>query len=312
LIDALGGAHLWADRFDGLIENVFELQDKVASAVVGAIEPRLRGAEIERARLKPTESLGAYDLYLQALSHIHKGTSESVSAAIELCKSAIKADPTYANAAGLAAWSRLVQRWQGWVLPGGPEDAEGVQLAKVALEFGRDDPDALWMAAHVIAALGADHKAALAALDRALSLNPNSAHAWGAKGLVESYHGNADVAIECSMIAMRLSPLDQFGYNFKIAVTLAHLGAGRYEEALRWVEQTLHSQPRFHAAYRIRLAIAGLLGRTEEAIEWLAQLLEVQPGLTVSAWAAHGSTFLSPLMMERMTTGMRQAGLPER
>jgi TolB-like protein/class 3 adenylate cyclase len=312
LIDTSTNAHIWADRFDGALDDIFELQDMVASGVVGAIEPRLRHAEIERARHKPTASLSAYDLYLQALAHVHKATRESVSAAIELCRSAIEADPTYANAAGLAAWSRLVQRWQGWVRPGGPEDAEGIQLAKLALEFGRDDPDALWMAAHAVAALGADHKTALAALDRALSLNPNSAHAWGAKGLIESYHGNTGVAIECSMNAMRLSPLDLFGYNFKIAMTLAHLGAGRYEDALRWVEQTLQAQPRFHAAYRIRLAIAGLLGRTEETIEWLAQLLELQPGLTVSSWAAHGSTFLSPLMMERMTTGLRQAGLPER
>ncbi len=311
LIDTTAGAHIWADRFDAAFDDIFELQDRVASAVVGAIEPKLRLAEIEHTRHKPTDDLGAYDLYLRALAQVHRATSESVGDAIRLCKAALEVDPAYAAAAGLAAWSRLVQRWQGWTRPMGPEDAEGAQLAKLALEFGRDDPDALWMAANTVAVLGSDHTRALAALDRALGLNPNSAHAWGAKGLIESYRGNTDTAIECSNRAMRLSPLDQLGYNFRIAVALAHLGAGRYQEALHWVDETLQEQPRFHAGYRIRLALCGLLGRTEEARDWLDRLIELQPGLTIAGWAAHETTFLSEHMLQRMAEGLRQAGLPE-
>ena len=196
LIDTATGAHIWADRFDGALDDIFELQDHVASGVVGAIEPKLRLAEIERASRKPAEGLDVYDLYLRALALSHKLTPETNREAIRLLHQALEIDPSYAPAAGLAAYCYHDQKSQGWVAPTGPEVAEGVRLARRAIEAGMTDPDTLWMAGFAMAYLAAEHATAIAAISRALVLNPNCAHAWGYKGLVESYLGQADQAIE--------------------------------------------------------------------------------------------------------------------
>ncbi|MGY3341318.1 TolB-like protein/class 3 adenylate cyclase [Bradyrhizobium sp. USDA 4472] len=186
LIDTASGTHIWANHFDGALEDIFELQDQVASGVVGAIEPRLYRAEIERASRKPTAILDAYDLYLRALSQVHRMTPETLTEAISLSKRALQHDPSYAAAAGLAAWCRGIQRGQGWVLPAGPEDDDGIRLAKLAIEVGTNDPDALWMAAYLLSVVG-EQTTALSALDRAIALNPNSAHAGGPKPCVSPF-----------------------------------------------------------------------------------------------------------------------------
>jgi TolB-like protein/class 3 adenylate cyclase/tetratricopeptide (TPR) repeat protein len=313
LIDTTTGAHIWADRIDGSLEDVFELQDQVASSVVGAIEPKLRLSEIDRARRKPTASLDAYDLYLRALALAHKMTPESVTEAIALSHKALQLDSSYAAAAGLAAWCHGIQRGQGWVLPAGREDAETILLGRIAIEFGANDPDALWMAAWGLATATFDHTTALSALDRALVLNPNSAHAWGTKALVESLRGDARaaVAVEASNRAIRLSPLDPLSYIYKFAGALAYLGAGQYQEAMGWIDDALREQPRFHASFRVKVALCGLLGQSEEGRDWLVRLLDLQPGLTITAWLKHAATFLAPGTRERMVKGFRKAGLPE-
>jgi TolB-like protein/class 3 adenylate cyclase len=313
LIDTRTGAHIWADRTDGSLEDVFELQDQVASSVVGAIEPKLRLSEIDRAARKPTASLDAYDLFLRALAQAHKMTPESVTEAIALSHKALQLDSSYATAAGLAVWCRGIQRGQGWVLPAGPEDAESILLGRIAIEFGANDPDALWMAAYGLAIATFDHTTALSALDRALVLNPNSAHAWGTKALVESYRGDARaaVAVEASNRAIRLSPLDPLSYIYKFAGALAYLGAGQYQEAMGWIDDALREQPRFHASFRVKVALCGLLGQSEEGHDWLVRLLDLQPGLTITAWLKHAATFLAPGTRERMVKGFRKAGLPE-
>jgi TolB-like protein/class 3 adenylate cyclase/tetratricopeptide (TPR) repeat protein len=313
LIDTTTGAHIWADRIDGSLEDVFELQDQVASSVVGAIEPKLRLSEIDRATRKPTASLDAYDLFLRALAQAHKMTPESLTEAIALSHKALQLDSSYAAAAGLAAWCRGIQRGQGWVLPAGPEDAEGILLGRIAIEFGANDPDALWMAAYGLAIATFDLTIALSALDRALVLNPNSAHAWGTKALVESFRGDARaaVAVEASNRAIRLSPLDPLSYIYKFAGALAYLGAGQYQEAMGWIDDALREQPRFHASFRVKVALCGLLGQSEEGRDWLVRLLDLQPGLTITAWLKHAATFLAPGTRERMVKGFRKAGLPE-
>jgi tetratricopeptide (TPR) repeat protein len=171
LVDTATGAHIWADRFDGGLDDIFELQDQVASSVVGAIEPKLRQSEIERATRKPTESLDAYDLYLRALAKFHRYTEEAMREAIALVKSAVAIDPTYAPAAAMIGWCRGLQRLQGWGPLSDAEVAEAVSLARQAIEAGRDDPDALWMAANTVSFFAGDH--ATAAVDRALTLNPS-------------------------------------------------------------------------------------------------------------------------------------------
>jgi TolB-like protein len=308
LIDTTNGAHIWADRFDGALDDIFELQDRVASSVVGAIEPRLRQSEIERAARKPTEHLDAYDLFLRASAQVHLLTREGVEEAIQLSQRALAIDPAYAPAAALAGWCRSAQKRQGWIVPRGSEYDEGVRFARQAIGSGFDDPDTLWMAGYTVAYLAADHATGLNAIGRALVLNANSAHAWGAKGLVESYLGHGDPSIEAFTRAIRLSPLDPLRYHYKFGMALAHMSAGRYDDAVAWMDQALHEKPTFHAAIRIRTVLCGLRG--EDGRDWLRRLRAVQPDLTVTRFAAHAATFFSPAMTELMLKGLRQAGCP--
>ena len=178
LIDALTGAHLWADRFEGALGEVFELQDEVATSVAGVIEPTLREAEVQRAHRKPTESLDAYDLYLRALAQVAKETPEGVSKAIALAKRAVAIDPSCASAAGLVGFFRHWQRLRGWGPISETDVNEAVGLARRAIEAGRDDPDALWMGGWALATLAFEHDAGLSAIERSLALNPNSSRAW--------------------------------------------------------------------------------------------------------------------------------------
>jgi adenylate cyclase len=310
LIDTATGAHLWADRFDGALDDIFELQDRVASSVVGAIEPRLRSAETERAIRKPTQSLAAYDLYLRALARIYQYTNDGFGEAVILGKQALVVDPTYAPAAALLAWCRIMQRQQGLVLHLA-EVAEATQLAKRAIEAGKDDPDTLWMSGITIAVLAGDHSAAASAIERSLVLNPNSAHAWMASGLVSCYRNLPGPAIDAFNRAIRLSPLDPFGWAFASGIALASMIEGRYEEAIEWADRCLHEQARSTMALGIKVASCAHLGRLPEAQQWLARLLEVDPGLTIARRKAYLSMFISPETMAVYLEDMRKAGLPE-
>jgi TolB-like protein/tetratricopeptide (TPR) repeat protein len=312
LIDTATGAHIWADRFDGPLDDVFELQDQVASNVVGAIEPRLRRSEIERAIRKPTDSLDAYDLYLRALAEYHKFTAEGIRRAIPLLQRALAIDPSYAPAAALIGYCRHFQR-DHWL--GGPvsdEDvAESVHLARHAVTAGKDDPDALSMAAFVLMVLAGEHATAADAVERALALNPNSAHGWMASGLVSCFRNEPDPAIEALQRAMRLSPLDPEGPGVKSGLAGAHLVAGRYEEALEWADRSLHEQPHFSPALRVKVVSLTQLGRIEEARDCLQSLLERQPGLTIAWYRRYGVRFLPPETLAVIIEAMRKAGLPE-
>ena len=256
LIDALTGTHLWADRFDGSLEDVFELQDQVASGVIGAIEPKLLRSEIERAVRKPTENLDAYDLYLRALEKLYKYTDEGMRDAVALMKRALAIDPSSGPATAMITWCRMSQKVQGWGLVPQADLAEGIRLARAAIEIGKDDPDTLWMAGWSISFLCAEHALGGGMIDRALTLNPNSAHAWMAKGYVSCYQNQPGAAFGAFQRAMRLSPLDPLGYLFNHGLGLAHLATGRYEEAMEWVDRSLREQPRMTSCLAIRLCAA--------------------------------------------------------
>jgi tetratricopeptide (TPR) repeat protein len=206
LIDTSSGAHIWADRFDGTLDDIFELQDQVASSVAGAIEPRLRLAEIERGRGKPTESLDAYDLYLRAVADFRKVTRDGFGEAFRLAQRALSIDPCFAPAAGLAAVCRVNQTSEGWVRNTPEISAEAVRLARQAIDMGKDDPEALLMGAHAIGTLAGDITTANIAIDRALALNPNAADAWNIRGWLYLYVDQVDAAIEALERAIRLSP----------------------------------------------------------------------------------------------------------
>ena len=311
LIDTASGAHIWADRFDGALDDIFELQDQVASNVAGAIEPKLRQSEIERAARKPIESLDTYDLYLRALAQIHKYTEEGMREAVTLLGRALAIDPFYAPAAALLGWCRAWQRLQGWGPLSETEVAEAVRLARQALEAGKDDPDTLALAANVVTYLAGDRTTASSAIDRALMLNPNSARAWFVRGIVSYHENRPDRMIEAFSRAMRLSPFDPLGFLFASGIAIAHLIARRYEEAIEWADRSLREVPRYESALRNRVVACAQLGRIEEARDGLKRLLEITPGLTIARYKGLNDAIHPPEIIDLYIDGLRKAGLPE-
>jgi tetratricopeptide (TPR) repeat protein len=310
LIDTATGAHIWADRFDGSLDDIFDLQDQVASSVVGVIEPRLRLFEIERATRKPTESLDAYDLYLRALAQFHKLTDEGVRKAIALLKRALAIDASYAPAAAMVGWCRMHQRAFGWRISDA-EITEAVQLAAQAIQIGKDDPDALWMGGHAVSYLSGAHGAAASALDRSLALNRNSAYAWSASGWVSYLRNRPEPAIEAFRRATRLSPLDPLTFYFTAGIACAHLLAGRYVEAVASVNQTLDENPRYTPVLRMKIVACAHLGRIEEGRELLQQVLRLQPDLTIAGLKAYPGMSATPEITSMFAEGFRKVGLPE-
>jgi adenylate cyclase len=311
LIDTTTGAHIWADRFDGLLDDIFELQDQVASSVAGVIEPTLRKAEFQRASRKPTENLNAYDLYLRALALRDTHTDESVAEAIALLKRALAIDPNYAPAKALIGWSRVHQASHGRSPPSEAEQAEAAALAREALDNGKDDPDTLWMAGFTLMSYAGQRDVAAAAVDRALTLNPNCALAWAVRGYVSLSLDQTGLAIEALERAMRLSPLDSLRRAFTNGIASAHLRERRYEQALDWAERTLREEPNYRGALLHKIVASAHLGQTEKARATLQQWIESQPGITIARWSAFRSRVFSPERMSICVEGLRKAGLPE-
>jgi adenylate cyclase len=181
-------------------------------------------------------------------------------------------------------------------------------LAKGAIETGRDDPDALWMAGWTIGGVAGEHARAAEVIERALALNPNSAHAWMAKGWIGSYLDRSQVAIDAAQRAMRLSPLDPLGYLFKLTLARGHLLDGKYEESMAWVDRSLREQPRFRPTILHKVALCGYLGRLEESREWVRRLLDQ----TIAGYIARTARFNSGRPRDLMVEGFRMAGVPER
>jgi adenylate cyclase len=277
LIDAISGAHIWADRFDGSLDDILDLQDRVASSVVGAIEPRLRLSEIERAARKPTDRLDAYDLYLRALAQVYRHTEEGYGEAVVLLRQALAIDPSYAPAAASVGWCHGWQRAQGWGAVSDDDIAEGVRLARQALGAGRDDADTMWRAALPLFLFAGETAMAMAVVDRALTLNPNAATAWTLKGWFHAIRNQPEAAIEALDRALRLSPFDPLGYFTTGGLAYAHLVAGRFEEAIEWADRALHSQPRFTTAMRANIVANAHLGRLDEACAELGRMLRSTP-----------------------------------
>jgi adenylate cyclase len=291
LIDAATGAHIWADRFDGSLDDIFELQERVASSVAGAIEPRLRQSEIERAVRKPTENLGAYDLYLRAVGAMYKDLVSPES--IEFAQRALAVQPDYAPAAAVIAVVRSNQFILARASLTDAEIAEALDFARSAVETSREDPDTLARGGCALALLGGGHAAGMRAIERALALNPSCAYAWGAAARVHCVANRPDAAIAAAERAMRLSPLDPFHFTFEWVLGWALMLAGRYEEAMEWTDRCLHDRPGYQSAIRSRVALCGYLGRVEEAREWVKRLLDVNPAMTIADFTAYAGRFTS-------------------
>ncbi|MGK7870894.1 winged helix-turn-helix domain-containing tetratricopeptide repeat protein [Falsiroseomonas sp. E2-1-a20] len=309
LVEAATGHHVWTERFDGDIADVFALQDRVAEAVAGAIEPSLRLAEVERARRKPTESLDAYDFYLRALPHHYAKTQVDNDTCLALLRRAIALDPRFSLAKAFAAFSLLQQEIQGWSSP--DERDEGIRLAREALSDAQDDPATLRCAGQAVAWLAQDRAGGWAALDRALALNPNSAQVLGSAAWILNYLGEAERAVVMFHRAIRLSPLDPEMAFFLSGLGFAALMLCRYEEALVAGTQSIPLQPGRATGHRVVVGALHALGRLDEARAAARRYQAANPaGARVFAdrirWLFADDHFTLALIQ-----ALRDAGLPE-
>ncbi len=310
LIDAATGAHLWADRFDGKIEDVFDLQDQVTARVVGAIGPKLEQAEIERAKRKPTESLDAYDCYLRGMSAFHRYTREGHEESLALFYRAIELDPDFASAVGMAARCYGQRVGFGWMVDRTRETAEAERLARRAAELGKDDAVALCTAGMALIVVVADLDDGAALIERALELNPNLAWAWLFGAWAKLLAGKPESAIEYTGRAMRLSPQDPQIFAMQTATAFAHFFAGRAEEALSWAERAMRMQSNFFVAVCMAAASGALAGRLAEAEKAMVRLRQLRPDLRISTLGGL-LPFLRPPDLARLADGLRIAGLPD-
>jgi TolB-like protein/class 3 adenylate cyclase len=308
LIDSITGAHLWADRFAGGLEDVFDLQDQVTASVVGAIEPSVLEAEFERAKRKP--AISAWDYLAQGLASQRRWTREANAESLRLFRRALELDPDLAIAHGLASQCYTWAKSFGWVSDPDSEAVEGALLARRAIELGKGDPATLTMGGFAVAYLEGDIEFGGAAIDRALELNPNFAGAWGLSGWIRVYRGEPDLAIEHVQRAMQLSPSDVLTFAWQSARGYAYFSSGRYEDALSCVEKTLRERPYYLPAARMRAAsaaLAGVAGRLETS---MARLRELEPTLRVSN-LKNQIPYRRPEDLARFAEGLRKAGLPE-
>jgi len=310
LVDTATSAHIWVDRFDGALDDIFELQDQVAASVAGALEPKLRQSEIERASRKPTANLTAYDLYLRALAQSYRYTEEGFAEAVVLARQALAIDPAYAPAAALVGWCRGQQRVQGWGALSDEDIAEACRLSQQALEAERDDAETVRQAAWALFVLAGEAAMAAAALDRALALNPNAAHAWSVRGIIHMARNQPDAAIEAIERARRLSPFDPYSFFYASNIAAAHFAARRFEQVIEWADRALHDQPRLVTAMRVKVAALANLGRLDEARAELSRVLAIDPKLTIAGFREFAH-FMAPQLLELWVTGLRLAGLPE-
>jgi TolB-like protein len=310
LVDACSGRHLWADRFEGVLGDIFELQDRLSENVVGAIATQLERAEIRRAKQKPTGSLDAYDCYLRGMASFHQRTRQAIDEALPFFHQAIALDPDYAAAYGMAAWChcwRKVNRWMGDVEE---ESAEAARLASRAVELGRNDAIALTRGAHALGHFGGGIERCSGLLDRALALDPNLAAAWLLSGYLLLWRGQPDAAIERFEHAMRLNPLDPEMFRMQAGMALAHLLAGRFDSASTWAEKAYGEMPTFVMAVGISAASHALAGQADRARQALGLLRQLDPALRVGTlpdWLP----FHEPADFGRFAEGLRLAGLPE-
>ena len=310
LVDASTGANLWADRFDGELRNIFELQDQVAASVAGTIAPRLEQAEIERARRKPIASLEAYDYYLRGLSALHRWEQQANADALSNFYRAIELDPEFAPAYGLAARCYAQRRGSGWVTDRQRDIAEATRLARLAVDLGKNDAVALCTAGFALADVADEVEDGDAYIERALALNPNLAVAWLFSGWVKISLGDPEAAIPRLLHAMRLSPQDPHVFTMHAAMAWAHFSVGRYEEAFAWAEMAVRGKPTQLVTTAIAAASSALAGRRADSQKMLQYLRAAAPSLRL-ANLKDVMSFLPSKDFDRWIDGLRKAGLPE-
>jgi TolB-like protein len=310
LIRADTGVHIWADRYDGPLAEIFELQDRVTLDVVSAIAPKLQQAEMERAKRKPPESLEAYDYHLRGLASAYRWTREGVAEALRLVYRAIGLDPEFAPAYGLGAWCYYWRRMNGWTTDHEHEVAEVIRLAGAITELGNDDAVALSYCGLALGHVASEAEAGVALADRSLALNPNLAAPWYASGALRLLHRDLDEAIGHLERAMRISPLDPLTFFTLSYTAIAHFFAGRHEEARPLAERACRAQPNFLTSLRIAAASNAAARRLNEARTFVARALQLDPELRISNLKTRIAA-LSPDRFAKYADALRKAGVPE-
>jgi adenylate cyclase len=276
LIDALTGTHLWADRFDGSLEDVFELQDKVAVSVAGVIEPALQAAEMRRSAARTTTDLSAYDLHLRALAAVFPITKERIAEALGLLEQALAIDRHYGPALSWAAYCHARRVIEGWAEDPETSRRKASNLARQALEVGEGDPGVLANAAFVLARFGEDISTMIGLVDRALALNPSYAHGWYVSGILRTFAGEHDLAIEHVETSIRLSPRERMGQPLFV-MGMAYFLKRRFDEAAAKLLLSIQDHPGFPPSYRFLAACYAHIGRLDEARAIVARLRATTP-----------------------------------
>jgi adenylate cyclase len=308
LIDTATGNHLWADRYDGALSDVFDLQDRIAESVVGALQPSILTAEMERSARKRPDSLAAYDYVLRALPLVWSLKRAQSERAQELLERALAVEPDYPLALSLAAWCHAQRAVYNWTDALDEERAIALRLAQHAAAISRDDPMVLAIlgAAHTVArdlAIAGEH------LERALSLDPNSAWAWSRSGWLNVHREHPELAIQQFQRAIRLSPFDPAGFVCYFGIADAYFLKGQYDATIEWSQKGMSQQP--ETAWQLRVLVPALLhaGRREEAQQAFKAMMEHYPGLTIGK--VRNALPFAAEMVERIADGLRQTGLPE-
>jgi adenylate cyclase len=306
LVEAETGRHLWADRFDGALEDVFDLQDQITERVVGIVEPSLQRSEIERSRRKPPENLDAYDLYLRALPYMASVMPADARVAAGFLDRALELDPSYAAAQALLAWCHEI-----CFMRGGFDEADkiaGLDCARAAIASGTDDAMSLAVAALVISHLGKEREIASSTVERALSLNPSSAVALYFGAHINAFNGNPAAVSTHAKRALRLSPFDPFSYEAHNALGLAAVQEARYDEAALHFANAVQANTRFSTLYFFQAVALVLAGRLEEANPIVRRAFELEPGFRNRFFLDIG---LVPAIANKLVEGAHQLGMPD-
>jgi adenylate cyclase len=308
LIDGTNGSHLWAEHYDGVAEDLFDFQDQITASVVGAIQPSIRAAEIERALRKRPESLDAYDLVMRALPLVWSLERENNLEAARLLDEALQLDSGYPLALSLAAWCSGQRLIYNWSEDTESDTREALRKAHLAAAMAADD-------SFTLAVLGAaltitrNFQRAGSLLDRALALDPNSAWAWNRRGWLHNYQDEPEAAIPRFERSLRLSPFDPMAFNCDMGIGCAHFIAERYDQSIFWQEKALMAHPSSSWIHRNLAPAYALSGQTAKAQESVRELLKGYPGITITDITR--ALVFSPGVLARIADGLRMAGLPE-
>jgi adenylate cyclase len=307
LIDAVTGAHIWADRFERDLTDIFALQDELTVAVVSAIQPKLLQTEIEIATRRRPENLTAYDFYLRATQQFYLMTREGLAEAIRLAHRALELDSRFGLVAALAGACHMDNVALGYAIDRQFERKEAVRLLRLALSLDDSDPETLAFACVTLAFLTGDCESSIEMADRAVALNPNSFNAWHNRGWVHIFAGLPEEAVRSFERAIRVSPVDPLLHLLFHGMAQAFIELRRFDEAIVAGKKAQRQNPSYSAACWCIASAFAHLGRDAEAREATARLLEVDPAFTISARIGRGRQSNAKLLTE----GLRKAGLPE-